>query len=103
MNKHVVLVAEDNPIDALLLDRVIRRAATGFQMIHVEHGEAMIDYLLGNGAYADRNKYPLPNIALLDLKMPRKDGFGVLKWRQETPAFAQLPIVVFSSSNIQAD
>ena len=103
MNKHVVLVAEDNPIDALLIDRVIQRAAPALHMVHVENGETMVDYLQGAGLYADRAKYPLPELVLLDLKMPRKDGFAVLKWRQETPAFGRLPIIVFSSSNLPAD
>lgn len=103
MNKHVVLVAEDNPIDALLIDRVIQRCTPAMHMMHVENGETMIEYLQGTGAYADRAKYPLPHLVLLDLKMPRKDGFAVLKWRQETTAFGRLPVIVFSSSNLPAD
>lgn len=103
MKKPVLLVAEDNAMDALLLERVIERCGDLFQMVHVEHGEAAIDYLTGKGTFADRAKHPLPDVLLLDLKMPRKDGFAVLKWRHENPAFLRLPAIVFSSSNLPAD
>lgn len=103
MKKPVLLVAEDNQLDAVLLERVIERSGALFQMVHVEHGEAAIDYLLGKDAFADRSRHPLPDLLLLDLKMPRKDGFGVLKWRREHPVFLRLPVIVFSSSNLPVD
>jgi CheY-like chemotaxis protein len=103
MKKPVLLVAEDSTIDALLLERVIERCGDAFHMVRVEHGEAAIDYLQGKNAFADRAKNPLPDLLLLDLKMPRKDGFAVLHWRQENRAFARLPVIVFSSSNLQDD
>ncbi len=103
MKKPVLLVAEDNALDAMLLERVLQRSGSAFQMLHVEHGEAAIDYLEGREAYADRIKHPMPDVVLLDLKMPRKDGFAVLRWRQESPEFSRVPVVVFSSSNLQSD
>jgi CheY-like chemotaxis protein len=103
MPKPVLLVAEDNALDAMLLDRVVQRSGSLFRTVRVEHGDAAIEYLQGKSIYADRAQHPLPSILLLDLKMPRKDGFAVLRWRQETPAFLRLPIVVFSSSNLQED
>ena len=103
MKKPVLLVAEDNMLDALLLERVIQRGGDLFHMVRVEHGEAAIDYLLGKEPFADRAKHPLPDLMLLDLKMPRKDGFGVLRWRQENQPLARLPVVVFSSSNLPED
>jgi CheY-like chemotaxis protein len=103
MPKPVLLVAEDNAIDALLLERLVERCGNHFRMIHVEHGEAVIDYLQGRPPYDDRITYTPPALVLLDLKMPRKDGFDVLRWRQENAVFARLPVVVFSSSNLPAD
>lgn len=103
MKKPVLLVAEDNEMDALLLERLIQRCGDAFAMVRVEHGDAAIDYLQGTGAFQDRTRHPLPAVLLLDLKMPRKDGFAVLRWRQENRAFARLPIVVFSSSNLADD
>jgi CheY-like chemotaxis protein len=103
MPKPVLLVAEDNDLDAMLLARLIERCGDAFQMVRVEHGDAAVDYLQGTGAYADRGKFPPADLLLLDLKMPRRDGFGVLRWRQETPAFMQLPVIVFSSSALRED
>lgn len=103
MKKPVLLVAEDNDLDALLMERLVQRCGDAFHMVRVEHGEAAIDYLQGAGDYGDRKKFPLPALLLLDLKMPRKDGFAVLSWRQENRAFSRLPIVVFSSSNLPDD
>lgn len=103
MKKPVLLVAEDNAIDALLLERAIQRNGAAFQMIRVEHGELAIDYLEARGAFADRTQHPAPDLLLLDLKMPRKDGFAVLRWRQENPRFMRVPVIVFSSSNLPDD
>jgi CheY-like chemotaxis protein len=103
MSKPVLLVAEDNPLDAMLLERLVQRCGAAFQMKRVEHGDAAIGYIQGTGAYGDRAMHPLANLLLLDLKMPRKDGFAVLKWRQENPTFARLPIIVFSSSDLPED
>ena len=103
MKKPVLLVAEDNDLDALLLDRVLQRCGAVFQLQRVAHGEAAIDYLQGKGEFGDRAKYPPPDLLLLDLKMPRKDGFAVLRCRLENPALARLPAIVFSSSSLQED
>ena len=103
MKKPVLLVAEDNLIDAMLIERVIQRCGDLFHLVRVEHGEAAIDYLTGKEPYADRAKNPSPDLMLLDLKMPRKDGFAVLRWRQENRAFTRVPVVVFSSSDLPDD
>lgn len=103
MQKAVLLMAEDNAMDAMLLERAVQRCGASFRVVQVENGEAAIDYLLGNGQFADRMQHPLPQLLLLDLKMPRKDGFAVLRWRRETPAFARVPVIVFSSSNLHDD
>jgi CheY-like chemotaxis protein len=103
MGTPVLLVAEDDALDALLLERALRRSGSMFKMVRVENGEELIDYVEGAGRYADRARFPLPWVVLLDLKMPRKDGFEVLEWRQSKPGHAQLPMVVFSSSTLNHD
>lgn len=103
MKKPVLLVAEDNAMDALLLERVLERCGGVFHFSHVDDGEGVIDYLTGKNGFGDRERFPAPDLILLDLKMPRKDGFAVLRWRQETSAFVQVPVVVFSSSNLSED
>ncbi|PSB67503.1 two-component system response regulator, partial [filamentous cyanobacterium CCP1] len=69
----------------------------------VDHGEAAIDYLAGQGAYDDRDRHPFPALLLLDLKMPRKTGFEVMEWLQQQQLSIQVPIVVLSTSNNQIE
>ena len=66
-------------------------------------GEQAIDYLSGRGAYANRERNPLPYLLLLDLKMPGTDGFEVLQWIRGEPELRRLLVVVLTSSNLQAD
>lgn len=103
MPTHVLLVAEDDETDARLLERALRRSESEFKMVRVENGEQVIAYLEGRGRYADRALYPLPRVVLLDLRMPRKDGFDVLRWRQGSPQRFRVPIVVFTSSSLSQD
>jgi CheY-like chemotaxis protein len=104
MPQPLLLLVEDNDLDAMLLERLFEHTGSAFRLVRVPHGEAAIAYLAGTGEFADRAKYPLPNLMLLDLKMPRMDGFAVLRWRQEkNPAFAGVPVVVFSSSDLADD
>ncbi len=102
MPNRVLLVAEDDAIDALLLERAIAKCGVPISMFRVENGDELIRYLTGAGVYADRVKFPLPELMLLDLKMPRMDGFEVLRWRQQNSRMRQ-PVVVFSSSSLQQD
>ena len=103
MRKHVLLVAEDDPTDFLLLERAVQRCGNAFQISHVSNGEELIQYLTGKGIFSDRQAHPLPDVLLLDLKMPRADGFDVLRWRQQLSHGSRLPVIVFSSSNLPAD
>jgi CheY-like chemotaxis protein len=57
-----------------------------------------VEYLRGDGPFADREKHPLPDLLLLDLKMPRKNGFEVLEWVRQQPGLKRLPVVVLTSS-----
>ena len=102
MPNRVLLVAEDDTIDALLLERAIAKSGVPISMMRVENGDEAVQYLSGNGRFADRKQFPYPALVLLDLKMPRLDGFGVLRWRQQHPHVRQ-PVVVFSSSSLQQD
>src|SRR5687767_735498 len=64
----------------------------------VKDGEQAIAYLAGEGAFANRDEYPLPDLLLLDLKMPRKSGFDVLEWLHSQPSLAALRTVVLTTS-----
>jgi CheY-like chemotaxis protein len=100
----LILIVEDNPDDRMILGRALQRAGveTPVQMVH--DGEQAIQYLTGAGQYADRAEFPMPTLLLLDLKMPKVDGFEVLRWVRQQPAgLRELPIVVLTTSNYGKD
>lgn len=92
-----ILQVEDNEDDVLLLRRAFKHASINNPIQVVSDGEQAIDYLAGTGPFANRKKYPLPGLVLLDLKLPGKSGLEVLEWIREQPALKTVPVVVFSS------
>ena len=103
MTTDLVLVAEDNPDDAILLRRAIDKAGITARVKIVNDGEEMLLYLQGRGVYTNREAYPLPNLIILDLKMPRKTGLEVLLWMSENQDLAVVPTIVLSASNLEKD
>lgn len=98
-----VLVAEDEPTDALILRVAFEQAGIPRSLVVVRDGEEAVNYLCGNPPYTDRSVHPLPALILLDLKMPRMTGFDVLAWLASRPDFKHLPAIVFSSSSEEQD
>jgi CheY-like chemotaxis protein len=99
-----VLLAEDNPNDVELVRRAFREAKALNPVHAVGDGEQAIQYLAGEGKYADRAAYPFPALFLLDLKMPVKDGLEVLRWLHEHPEIpSKLPVVVLSSIELPTE
>src|SRR5438067_1339022 len=99
----LVLVAEDEESDALILRHAFQKAGLANPLVVVQDGQEAIDYLSGSSPYQDRAKHPLPALLLLDLKMPRMSGFDVLGWIATRPDLKHLPVVVLSSSSADAD
>jgi CheY-like chemotaxis protein len=99
----IILAAEDEESDALLLGMAFKRAKIPNQLVIVRDGQEAIDYLKGVAPYHDRFKYPLPGLLLLDLNMPRMTGFDVLAWLAGQPFLKNLPTVVLSSSAQDSD
>ena len=95
----VILLAEDNEDDVAMMRRAFKRANFLNPLYVVENGEQAIAYLKGEGKYASREEYPLPSLLLLDLKMPRKNGFDVLEWIRQQPGLGSLRVVVLTSSD----
>lgn len=99
----VILVAEDSRDDALTVRRALVRAKVLNPIYFVEDGLEVLAYLKGEGKFAVRSEYPLPELLLLDLRMPRMDGFEVLRWIREQPALKSLRIVVLTGSDRMDD
>jgi CheY-like chemotaxis protein len=99
----IILLAEDMDDDAFLCQRALKKVALNHRCIHVSNGEECIAYLEGTGPYSNRAKYPLPNLLLLDLKMPILSGFEVLDWLCKRPEFKRLPVIILSGSEWQED
>jgi CheY-like chemotaxis protein len=94
----VILIAEDRDDDVLLIRRAFEMGGVRNPIHIVKNGEEAIDYLKGEGRYANRSEFPLPTLMLLDLKMPRIDGFEVLSWIREEPGLRNLRVIVLTSS-----
>jgi CheY-like chemotaxis protein len=98
-----ILVAEDDENDIALLRRAFHQASFENPLRVVHNGEEAIAYLKAQEPFADRIKNPSPALVLLDIKMPRKNGFDVLTWIREQPEFNHLPVVMLTSSQESSD
>lgn len=98
-NEFIVMLAEDNEDDYYLTKVVFEKYLCQNNLVRTEDGEDLMDYLLHRGNYKDTKKFPLPDIILLDLYMPRKDGIQALKEIKADPTLKAIPIIVLTSSN----
>jgi CheY-like chemotaxis protein len=103
MIQNVLLHVEDDPNDVLLLQRAFRKANSPLAIHAVTDGDKAVTYLSGADEYADREKFPLPAVVLLDLKMPRKSGLEVLAWIRGEQKVRRLIVIVFTSSRHDED
>jgi CheY-like chemotaxis protein len=99
------LLVEDDPNDVRMLEMEFRRAPVQIRLVAVEDGSEATSYLEGKGPYEDRAKYPIPDVILLDLKMPRLNGFEFLEWLRVKcdRSHRFIPVVVMSSSGMRED
>ena len=96
--KDVLFYAEDDAGFVDLLHCALAQGDFNHQVIHVPDGEQAMLYFKGEGKFSDRERFPLPGLALIDLKMPRVNGFDLIQWLRSEEAFKQLPIVVLTVS-----
>ena len=99
----IVLVADDDQNDRMLINLAIAQHAVPMETREVHDGEQVIEYLRGEGRYANRARYPFPDLLLIDLKMPRMDGLAVLEWLRSHPNCAFLPTIMLSGSGLDDD
>ncbi|HET7598469.1 MAG TPA: response regulator [Burkholderiales bacterium] len=97
-----ILLVEDNPLDAELTIRALKKGGLANKLLWLKDGEQALDYIFRRGAYAGREDVP-PRLVLLDLKMPRVDGMEVLKSIKEDERTRRIPIVVMTSSQEERD
>ena len=92
-----ILLVEDDENDALLVRKAAQKTLVGIPISCVSNGHEAVQYLKGDGIYADRSKHPFPDIVLLDLKMPVMNGFEVLRWKQGRPELQKALWVALSN------
>ena len=98
-----ILLVEDNDDDVFLITRAFKTVGLVTPMVRATDGQDAIDYLSGKGQYADRVKFPMPALVLLDIKMPFISGLEVLRWIRAQPSFAPLPVIMFTTSSQECD
>ncbi len=98
-----ILLVEDNPHDAELAMRALKKSRLANRVVHVSDGEQALDFLFARGKFSDRLKTDHPKMILLDLKLPRVDGMEVLKAVKSDPQTRAIPVVVLTSSREEKD
>lgn len=101
MNDHhvvEVLLVEDNPRDAELTIRALKRHNLANRLVHVKDGAEALDFLFGSGTYEGRSTGTAPRVVLLDLKLPKVNGLEVLRRMKENEHLRSIPVVIVTSS-----
>lgn len=103
INPQIILVAEDDPNDSLLLKLAFDKAGTGASLKFVRDGEEAVAYIRGEREFADREHFPFPSMLLLDLDMPKKNGLEVLRDLQNDPSTEPVITIILTSSASPSD
>jgi len=103
MKERVILLVEDNPDDEALTVRALKKNNVLNEVVVVRDGVEALDFLFGEGAHAGRDMSVVPQVILLDLKLPKLDGLGVLRRLRSDPRTKLLPVVLLTSSTEEQD
>jgi CheY-like chemotaxis protein len=103
LDQATILLVEDDPNDVLLMKIALESAGVQNPVQVVQDGKRALAYLEGKGRYADRSRFPLPYLVLLDLKLPHVMGLDVLKWLRQKTEFAPTIVLVLSASANPSD
>ena len=96
-----ILLVEDDDGHARLLEKNLRRGGVVNHLARVADGQEAVDYVCRNGRYQDATRYPFPGVVLLDVRMPRLDGFEVLAYLKRDPEFMKIPVIMLTSTDNQ--
>ncbi|HYL63370.1 MAG TPA: response regulator [Candidatus Methylomirabilis sp.] len=99
----MILLVEDNPDDEALAVRALKRSNISSNLIVARDGAEALDYLFAAGNYAGRDTGAMPQVILLDLKLPKVDGLGVLRRLRADERTKLIPVVILTSSNEERD
>jgi two-component system response regulator len=102
-SNQLILLVEDNPDDVDLTMRALKKNRIATEVVVVRHGAEALDFLYGEGAYSGRNAEILPDLVLLDLKLPKVDGLEVLRRIRSDARTRLVPVVVLTLSNEEQD
>lgn len=102
-HRSITLYVEDNLDDAVLLERALKDAGYLGDFIQVGDGDEAQAYLRGDGRFSDRSRFPVPDVIICDIKMPRVSGHEFVRWLRQQPEFSKLPVFMFSSSGLMRD
>jgi len=103
MADNIILLVEDNPDDEVLTLRALKKNNIMNDVVVARDGIEALDYLFGTGAHAGRDLSAMPQVVLLDLKLPKVDGFEVLRKLREDQCTKLLPVVILTTSNEEQD
>jgi CheY-like chemotaxis protein len=98
-----ILLVEDEEAHAELTKRAIRKAGNANRIDIVSNGEEALDYLFNHKNFADKDKYPVPGLILLDIKLPGIDGIEVLQRVKEDPRLKRIPVIMLTTSEREED
>jgi two-component system response regulator len=102
-SKVEVLLVEDNPHDAEMTIRALKKVHLANKLIHVKDGAEALDFIFGKGTFAGREIENKPRVILLDIKMPKVDGIEVLKQLKSSDLTKTIPVVIMTSSKEEQD
>lgn len=103
MTSKIILLVEDNLDDEWLTLRALRKNNVANEVVVVRDGAEALDFLFGKGSYADRDPKDLPEMILLDLRLPKMDGFEVLRIIRVDKRTSWLPVIILTSSQSDED
>jgi two-component system response regulator len=102
-NRVEILLVEDNPHDAEMTIRALKKVNLANRLIHLKDGAEALDFIFAKGIFADRQKENRPKVILLDIKMPKVDGIEVLRQIKSNEDTKIIPVVIMTSSKEEQD